>query len=850
MRINRTLCWFAACVFVFGCPASEPPEDRPVDTQTDGAQDMTVAQDPPSDSDGSGEPDADEDSEIGDQAVTSDETDSVEEPDSVADQEDAIPDLSPDIAEDTASEPDISPENVVGAAGGTVTGPNGVELEIPAGSLGSDVEFTVTVSEATTQLFEVVGEIYRFEPEDTTFSVPATVTIPYDESELTSPEGNLLVWWGDTVSSGWEPLASSVVNPADNTISATIEHFSGGAVGFDVSCDTATGCVEGFCEVPLGSCIGMGVCRELPAVCPGAVEPVCGCDFVDYDNVCSANRAGTQVSFEGRCSPGSCEFDFECDDTEYCQLGGACFGLGSCVTVPDSCDGIVSPVCGCDGAQYDNECLAARARQGIAVYGPCPELGPPIHVWSHGFGGACGDRDGCSRADDFARDSALSPSGDLYVIGDVTESFTIGEDPVTVTEPGFADVILLRLTENGDLDWFYTLGSTGTDRGRAVTLDADGYLYIAGEYSAELTIPGCEALTHHAATDIFVVKLDVSGASPVPDWCTSFTGPGFQRLADIAVDGAGNIFVAGSFTGDIALDGSTTLPEFHSTSEFFVAKLTQHAEAPRVRHAWSMASNDGGKQEATSLVLGGDSVFVAVYFQGDMHAGDTLIGDADSYYDAAIIEFAAADGAIGWYDTLTSDPDDGEDDADAIIYDMVFSDARLFLAGSFEGTLLLDTAPRTVLSASDGYDLFAAVLAPSEDGFDLQWGTTVANMGTEAANAIAVDPDGNLYMAGFFDNWIEIGGDRTYSSSEHHSDLFIARYDADEVDGDWDYAWYGAYGLADEDEALSLSVRSPDHLYLSGFFEVQLDLKRPTIPPIASAGHKDMFAIRFESSAD
>jgi alpha-tubulin suppressor-like RCC1 family protein len=72
-----------------------------------------------------------------------------------------------------------------GVTSGTIDGPNGAQLVVPAGALSTAVDLQVNLAPAGSPAFppsgfDAAGAVYAITPHGTTFAVPATVRIPFD----------------------------------------------------------------------------------------------------------------------------------------------------------------------------------------------------------------------------------------------------------------------------------------------------------------------------------------------------------------------------------------------------------------------------------------------------------------------------------------------------------------------------------------------------------------------------------------------------------------------------------------------------------------------------------------------
>jgi hypothetical protein len=177
-------------------------------------------------------------------------------------------------------------------------------------------------------------------------------------------------------------------------------------------------------------------------------------------------------------------------------------------------------------------------------------------------------RHGATTGADFGTGIVVDAEGNAYVTGATfSPNFPTTEGAYDRTldtlgvdgqhgDISSSDAFVAKLNSSGSALIYSTyLGGDGTEYGNDIAIDADGNAYVVGSTSAFQDFPETANVVQKQGyfdvtiTDAFVTKLDPSGAALV--YSVRFGGPQSEDAQGVALDAAGNAYVAGySFSTD------------------------------------------------------------------------------------------------------------------------------------------------------------------------------------------------------------------------------------------------------------------------------------------------------------
>jgi len=200
---------------------------------------------------------------------------------------------------------------------------------------------------------------------------------------------------------------------------------------------------------------------------------------------------------------------------------------------------------------------------------------------------------------------AFDASGNGVVVGYFQTSATV--DGTAFTAAGRQDALAIGITATGAVRWTRRLGSDDDDYLTGVTLDASGNSYVSGTfYSSTLTVGTTVLANARPGTHSFNALLASFDSSGSPRWAHAY-GSNLAQASTVALDGAGNLQVAGSFLGSVDFGGVTLTPG-GTYIEAFLATFGPDGTARRARRFGNAYVVHGGyvRPLGTGVVFTGD----------------------------------------------------------------------------------------------------------------------------------------------------------------------------------------------------------------------------------------------------
>jgi hypothetical protein len=272
---------------------------------------------------------------------------------------------------------------------------------------------------------------------------------------------------------------------------------------------------------------------------------------------------------------------------------------------------------------------------------------------------------------DNARAVSVDANGNAYVAGE-TAGALAGQ-----TNAGTIDAFVVKYDASGTVVWTRQLGTSSADHARGVSVTTNGNAYLVGYTTGALP-----AQTNMGAEDAFIAKYNSSGTL---SWTRQFGTVGTDQALAVSVESSasGAAYISGSTTG--TLSGQTSA----NGIDAFVMKYDSGGT-----WQWSRQFGTGGDELGSAVhVDWGGNAYVAGYTSNSL-PGQTSLGGKDAF----VIKYDSA-GTLAWTRQFGTIEDDS---ATGVSADMA---GKAHVTGSTRGALPGQTR-------LGNYDTFAKQIVP------------------------------------------------------------------------------------------------------------------------------------------
>jgi len=501
---------------------------------------------------------------------------------------------------------------------------------------------------------------------------------------------------------------------------------------------------------------------------------------------------------------------------------------------------------------------------------------------------------------------AVDAAGSMYLTGRFQSSVDFNASPTGTTtmtaanNPGCnMQTFVMKLDLFAEPYWAGQFGNDVSNSScyvfpRSIAVDGNGNVYTTGtfNYGSVDFDPGAGVTnlvnTYVQKQAAFVSKLNSSGelvwayrigSENVPGTLYDGGHLGEAKTYSVAADGAGNVYVLGTFWGSTSFQhgaGVTTLNSSrseHSRPDTFILKLNssgeqvwlRQIEAPtgnRVMTPLSVAVDGSGNVYSAGDVGGGSTIDfdpsegvanLTVSTAGQTAGNDVWIlkldsagnyvwakasecnGSSDSYITAGNDRSLAVDGSgnvhlVGRFqqrhynDSEDCDFDPGPGEAFAMV-----------------GQIQSDSGFVWKLDSAGNYQWVKAFLKAEGQGVNNR----------TSVHSVAVDGSGNVYSTGQFEGMVDFDpgeGTATMTGGQYSNrgSVFLSK-----LDSSGNYVWAKQFGtLTTKEDGRQVALDGSGNVHLSGYILTNAEVDYDPGNGVLNLTDKEMFLVKLDSSGN
>ena len=364
------------------------------------------------------------------------------------------------------------------------------------------------------------------------------------------------------------------------------------------------------------------------------------------------------------------------------------------------------------------------------------------------------------------RDITLDPAGNVLTAGFFTGAidFAPGKPQSVRVDAGSGELFISRLTRTGRYAGAMTLGGMAGVTANAVATDAQGNLWLTGQFDSDADFDPTDGNTLLSTGGVFIAKYDAR-------WSLKMAKRIGEAATDagtaLTIDPAGAVYIAGHYSGspDFDIGSGEHRMTADGPSDGFLLKITS---AGKFAYARSLGAQ--GIRAVESIALGLDNAVLA--------AGGALTRLAQRQPSFSLARLFGNSGTKQLNALAVDDQDD------------------LYIVGTFSGTLTFGAGVgQKQFVSNGGTDVFIGKFC---NKCNFLWAKTIGGPGDDSGKDIALMEDGSLAITGTFEQTMDSdpGTGVSELTSAGGKDMFVLK-----LDGSGAFNWVRPIGTPQADSA-------------------------------------------------
>ncbi|MEO8759664.1 MAG: T9SS type A sorting domain-containing protein [Bacteroidia bacterium] len=418
--------------------------------------------------------------------------------------------------------------------------------------------------------------------------------------------------------------------------------------------------------------------------------------------------------------------------------------------------------------------------------------------------------------------AATDQSGNVYYLGNYySQNITFGSTTLhNINYGGYnkgADLFLVKYDSCGNFIWAKQAGGNYNTRGKCITTDVAGNVYIGGSFSCDtLKFGALNLVNTGTSTNAFVAKYNSSG---IAQWAQGSSGDAQNYITAIALDASNNIYATG-FSGSSTITfGTNTAANGSGNSGTYNTFITKFDNTGV--NLWLRANTSNGNFSSSGDALGNGigvdatgNAYITGYFESTyMRFGIDSVVNA-GYSNIFLAKYNTS-GALQWLKAA------GSSDYDEAFGLAADATGNTYITGYIGETTTAHFGSQSITNAKQSTVMFIAKYDNAGNALWVRGSKTDDYTYNNQGYKISLDAGGNPCVIGFYNSdSLVLGAVSLYNNSlttgggDDSTDIFVAKYKAN-----GNLSWARTVGGTGNDYGYGITNGPNNSLYITGEFD-------------------------------